>query len=167
VVLLLSPELAVRGQTPQTQEYLRVLVPPAEHRAPIPASAYNVAAQLLAVEAGVDDNLPSARVHLAAGLWLTLRAARIGAPGPLAERDIAVTIEEASTSERVDLFARAFGLSVRESELLMHLVAGGDTQEVAGRMFVSANTVQDHLKAIFAKTSVRSRRALLSRAIGN
>src|SRR5437773_2593260 len=49
VVLLLSPALEVRAQTPLTQRYLRVLVPPdAEDQAPVPAGAYNVAAQLLA-----------------------------------------------------------------------------------------------------------------------
>jgi len=78
VVLLLSPGLVVRAQTPQTQRYLRVLVPPdAEDQAPVPASAYNVAAQLLAVEAGVDGHPPTARVHLAGGRWLTLHAARM------------------------------------------------------------------------------------------
>ena len=53
VVLLLSPGLAVRAQTPQTQRYLRMLVPPdAEDQAPVPAGAYNVAAQLLAAKTG-------------------------------------------------------------------------------------------------------------------
>jgi DNA-binding CsgD family transcriptional regulator len=33
-------------------------------------------------------------------------------------------------------------------------------------MFVSQHTVQDHLKSIFAKTSMHSRRELLSRALG-
>ena len=33
-------------------------------------------------------------------------------------------------------------------------------------MFVSENTVQDHLKSIFDKSSARSRRALLARALG-
>jgi DNA-binding CsgD family transcriptional regulator len=166
VVLLLSPELQVRAQTPETTEYLSVLVPPAEDQPPIPASAYNVAAQLLAIEAGVDANPASARVHLTDGLWVTLRAARIGHSGLPADRDIAVTIEETSPLERVDLFVRAFGLSARERELLDHLVAGSDTTEVAGRMFIAESTVQDHLKSIFAKTSSHNRRTLLSRALG-
>lgn len=159
VVLLLSPDLDVLGQTPQTHEYLRALVPPSAGRAPVPAGAYNVAAQLLAVEAGVDEHPPTTRVHLGDGRWLTLRAARIGA-------DIAVTIEEASPMERISLFTRAFGLSARETELVERLSAGLDTREAAARMFVTENTVQDHLKSIFAKTSSRSRRALLSRALG-
>ena len=166
VVLLLSPQLQVRGQTPRTTDTLRALVPPAGDHAPIPASAYNVAAQLRAVEEGVDSNPPSARVHLREGLWVTVRAARIDGPGPKNQRDIAVTIEESSPRERVDLYARVFGMSAREQELLGHLVAGLTTRELARRMWLSENTVQDHLKSIFAKTSSHSRSALLARALG-
>jgi DNA-binding CsgD family transcriptional regulator len=166
VVLLLSPDLAVRAQTPQTQRYLRVLVPPEEGLAPVPAGAYNVAAQLLAAEAGADGHPPMARAHLAGGRWLTLRAARMDAGQPEAPGDIAVSIEPAAPGDRVSVFARACGLSRRETELLGHLVAGADTREVARQMFVSENTVQDHLKSVFAKTAARSRRALLARALG-
>lgn len=164
VVLLLSPDLEVLAQTSETREYLRILVPPSAGAAPIPASAYNVAAQLLAVEAGVDPNPPMARVHLADGLWVTLRAARIGEAS--GEQDIAVTIEATSPAERVALFARAFGFSTRETELVGHLMTGSDTRELGRRMFLSEHTVQDHLKSIFAKTSAHSRRTLLSRALG-
>lgn len=166
VVLVLSPDLRVRSQTPQTQEYLRALVPPVEGRPPIPAVAYNVAAQLLAVEDGIDHNPPSARVHVADGVWMTARAARLDGRGAAREQDVVVTLEQSSATERVDLFCRAFGLTARERELIDHLVAGQDTREVARRMFLSENTVQDHLKAIFDKTATRSRRSLLSQALG-
>jgi DNA-binding CsgD family transcriptional regulator len=170
VVLLLSPALEVRAQTPQTRRYLQVLVPPeAEGQAPVPAGAYNVAAQLLAAEAGVDDNPPVARVHLTGGRWLTLRAARMDAnpttPAP-AGRDVAVSIEPSTAGDRVTVFARACGLTPREAELLQHLAGGATTREVARQMFVSENTVQDHLKSIFDKSAARSRRALLARALG-
>jgi DNA-binding CsgD family transcriptional regulator len=166
VVLLLSAGLDVLGQTPETQEYLRMLVPPDDDRPPVPASAYNVAAQLLAAEAGVDPNPPWARVHLPRGLWLTLRAARIGNAESGRDRDIAVTIEQTSPGDRVALFARSFAFSPRESELAVHLTRGADTAEIARRMFLSEHTVQDHLKSIFAKTSTHSRRALLALALG-
>jgi DNA-binding CsgD family transcriptional regulator len=48
----------------------------------------------------------------------------------------------------------------------VHLVAGADTREVAGRMFVAEHTVQDHLKSVFAKTGCHSRRELLARIRG-
>lgn len=167
IVMLLSSTLDVRAQTPETERVLRILVPPSGGMAPVPAAAYNVAAQLLAVEAGVDDHPPTARVHVADGLWMTLRAARMGGEDPPELRDIAVTIEQASPAERVDLFSRALGLSARESDVVDHLVAGGGTREVAQLMVVSEHTVSDHLKSIFAKTGCHSRRELLARVLGS
>lgn len=158
VVLVLTDRLEVEAQTPETERYLRALVPPDGDRPPVPAGAYNVAAQLLANEAGIDDHPPSARVHLAGREWLAFRAARIGA-------DIAVSIERASPTERLDLFQRAAGLTARETELVDLLATGADTRAIATHMFVSEHTVQDHLKAIFAKTGTTSRRDLLARAV--
>jgi DNA-binding CsgD family transcriptional regulator len=166
VVLVLSPQLEVRAQTAETDLYLRTLVPPDADQPPVPSGAYNVAAQLLAVETGVDDHPASARVHLSGGTWLTLRAARIGGAVPPDEQDIAVTIENTSAAERTAVFTRAFGLSAREAELLSHLVAGSDTHLISQRMFLSEHTIQDHLKSIFAKTGTRNRRTLLVRATG-
>jgi DNA-binding CsgD family transcriptional regulator len=163
VVLLLSPALDVRAQTPQTQQYLRLLIPPdAAAQAPVPAGAYNVSAQLLAREAGVDGNPPLARVHLGSGHWLTLRAARMDSAQPVPERDIAVSIETTAPGGRVSLFARACGLSSREAELLGHVLTGAGTRDIARLMFLSEHTVQDHLKSIFAKTATRTRRTLLA-----
>src|SRR4029077_11190283 len=166
VVLVLSPDLNVRAQTLETDEYLRLLVPPDADRQPIPAGAYNVAAQLLSVEAGVDNHSPTARVHLAEGVWLTLRAARIVTASPAASQDIAVAIEATPPAERMELFGRACALSAREMELLSRLIMGSDTRGIAAQMFLSENTVQDHLKSIFIKTGVSNRRTLLARVVG-
>lgn len=166
VVLLLSADLEVRAQTPETQAYLRLLVPPEEGRAPVPATAYNVGAQLLAVEAHVDESPPLARVHVAHSLWITARAARIEDARPPAQRDIAVTMERSTPAERADMFGRVFALTRRESELLDHLALGQDTREVAGAMYVSENTVQDHLKSMFRKTGTHTRGTLLAHALG-
>ena len=57
----------------------------------------------------------------------------------------------------------AFGLTVRECE---GRDAGGAWPRHgsdAERLVISPWTVQDHLKAVFAKTDTRSRRELLSR----
>lgn len=162
-VLLLSPDLEVVRQTSGASERLRLLVPRDDAGPPVPAGAYNVAAQLLAGEAGVDRNPPMARVQLAGATWVTLRAVRMGEG---AERDIAVTIGASTPAERLAVFGRASGLSGREQELLGHLAAGRDTRDVAARMYLSSYTVQDHLKSVFAKTGTRSRRSLLARAVG-
>lgn len=166
VVLLLDDDLNVVSQTTAAQEWLRVLIPHAPDRPAIPASVYNVAAQLLAQEQGVDGHEASARVHLAEGFWVTLRAARLGTSDATGPRAIAVTLEETSPSERMEVFLRCFALSPRESELTRLLATGGDTRDLARRLSVSEHTIQDHLKSIFAKTGSRNRTALLSRAFG-
>lgn len=166
VVLILSPELEVRAQSADTAAYLRDLIPPDGDDPPIPAGAYNVGAQLIARELGVDGHPPRARVCLRPGTWLSLNAARMTGPDP-AGADIAVTIEPASAADRTDLFSRSHGLSRRETEVVAALSGGADTRQVAARLFVSENTVQDHLKSIFMKTLTSSRRELLARATGS
>jgi DNA-binding CsgD family transcriptional regulator len=158
-VLVMDDELNVLGHTAASEERLGLLLPGPGR--PIPAAAYNVAAQLLAREAGVDDHEPSGRVHLDGGRWVTLRASRLD-PGDT----IAVTIEPTTAAERLDLVARSSALSPRETEILGHLARGEETASVAAAMSLSSFTVQDHLKSIFAKTGVRSRRELVARVLG-
>lgn len=159
IVLMLEDTLQVQSQTEASQDWLSALLPAEPGRSPVPASAYNVAGQLLAVENTVDDHPASARIHLGEGFWVTARGARLG-------EAITVTLEESSPYERLDLYSRACGLSHREAELLGHLASGGDTRAVAKRMHVSENTVQDHLKSVFDKTGARNRATLLGRALG-
>lgn len=166
IVLVLSAELSLLQQTAQTDRHLRLLLPTQPGAAPVPAAAYNVAAQLLAVEIGVDTGPAQARIHLADTRWLTLRAARLAGADPAERALIAVTLEPVPPRERIELYARATGLTPREAELLHRLARGPSTRQVATEMGLSPHTVPDHLKAIFGKTGTRSRSALVARALG-
>lgn len=165
-VLLTAADLTVQAQTPETEDLLRTMLPAPSHQPPIPAAAYNVAAQLLAIDSGVDANLPLTRLHLRDGQWITVRAAHVAPPSG-AELDIAVTIEETAAHERAVIFGLAFGLSPRENELLRRLCSGADTRELAHQMAVTEHTIQDHLKSMFDKTATRSRSSLISRALAS
>jgi DNA-binding CsgD family transcriptional regulator len=164
-VLMLSPELDVIAQTPDTEGYLRSLIPPDGDMRPIPAGAYHVVAQVLAIEAGIDARPASARVHLRDGIWVTFRAARATGEESIDEH-IAVTIEVCTPSERRDVFARCHNLTSRESEVLDHLSIGSDTKAIAQSLHVSEHTVQDHLKSMFAKTGTNSRPTLVAHSSG-
>jgi DNA-binding NarL/FixJ family response regulator len=159
VVLVLNESLEVLTQTVATEDWLRTLMPAARDLPPVPASVYNSAAQLLAVEGKIDAHEASARVHLAEGTWITARAARIGV-------QVAVSLEASLPEERLELFALAHGMSDREIELMNMLADGSDTKLIAERMFLSELTVQDHLKSIFAKSGTHNRRSLLAQIFG-
>jgi DNA-binding NarL/FixJ family response regulator len=170
VVLTLDDGLRITSRTAASQAWLDVLLPPGPSEQAVPASVYNVAAQLLSAEEGIDDHPAVTRTHLAGGFWLTLRAARLSSehesPASAGGGTIVVTIEEASSADRLDLFGRAFGFTARERELLSLLAIGSDTRALARQMSVTEHTIQDHLKAIFVKTGSRDRITLLSRALG-
>jgi len=166
VVFLLDDGLRVLSQTPASQAWLQMLLPSTADQPPVPASVYNAAGQLLAIEQGVDGHPATARVHLADGFWVTLRAARLASSEPHERAAIAVTMEETSPVDRLEIFTRAFGLSAREAELMNLLARGQDTRALASQMFVTEHTIQDHLKSIFAKTASHNRRTLMSRALG-
>ncbi len=165
-VVVLDPDLQVRSQTAAAAQALLTLNPPDEPMTPIPASAYNVAAALVAAEQGVPVGEPWSRVHLGGSRWVTVKADRMGPAEDGERRDVAVSIEPCTPAERTDLFARVHGLSARESEVLSLLGAGLSSHEVAERLVLSEHTVNDHVKAVLEKTGARTRQVLMSRALG-
>jgi DNA-binding CsgD family transcriptional regulator len=94
------------------------------------------------------------------GRWVMIEAAPLegGVDGT-----IAVTLRGAAPAETFDVFCRAYALSRREREVVAALVAGLDTRAITERLFISRHTVQDHLKSVFQKIGIHSRRELLAR----
>jgi DNA-binding CsgD family transcriptional regulator len=56
----------------------------------------------------------------------------------------------------------AYGLTNQEQTLTRLVCRGLSTREIADRLHITTNTVQDHLKSIFDKVGVRSRRELVT-----
>jgi DNA-binding CsgD family transcriptional regulator len=93
------------------------------------------------------------------GRWVMIEAAPLEGDGPA---KIAVTLRAAAPAETFDLLCRAHALTHRERDIVKALVAGLDTRAVTERLVISRHTVQDHLKSVFLKVGVRSRRELLA-----
>ena len=101
----------------------------------------------------------SQRLRTASGRWVVLHASRLQAAETLGR--IAVTFEEARSSEIAPLIVDAHGLTKREGEITRLVLRGMSTTEVSNALHITPNTVRGHFKAILDKVGVRSRRELV------
>ncbi len=153
-VVLVGPEGRLRATTAAAEEWQSRF----EEIAP---GRFAVMMQVMAsgARAAASDGF-SARIRDARGQWVALRAS----PLTGAETDdVAVVIEAVGGDQLARLLLIAYGLSAREREVCHQVIAGHSTAEIAAQLFISPNTVQDHLKSIFAKVAVRSRGELVAR----
>lgn len=149
-VLVLDAALELVSMTTTGDEWLFRLTGSRER---LPSAVRSVAAAALDPSHGS----PSARLRTRAGDWTSLHAA------PMGDSQVAVIVSAASADQLGPLLMAAYGLSDREQTVVRHVLNGASTDDVAASLHLSPYTVQDHLKTIFDKTGVRTRRQLLAR----
>lgn len=88
------------------------------------------------------------------GIWLGLRLTKT--KETVVVREVPVPVP-AHSFERDDARAEALGLTARELEILELIAQGLSTREMAGRLFVSENTVKTHAGRVLAKLGARRR----------
>jgi DNA-binding CsgD family transcriptional regulator len=101
-----------------------------------------------------------ARARTQSGQWLIVRGSLLG-DGPQAP--VAVMLEAARPAEMAPLMVHAYGFTDSERRVTELVAQGLSTKQIAGRLYVSSYTVQDHLKSIFAKSGTGSRGELIAR----
>jgi DNA-binding CsgD family transcriptional regulator len=116
--------------------------------------------RLEAVESGAIDAPPAAvRLTTPSGTIVSVHAARLrdgSGNGP-----VALTIAPAASAERSSLLLAAHGLTPAQRRVAELVLRGRTTGQIVVELRISAHTVQDHLKAVFDKVGVRSRRELV------
>jgi DNA-binding CsgD family transcriptional regulator len=164
-VVLLADDLSLVAVTPEAEQLLSLIAESRPGKLPLPVVVYTVAAALRAVEKGtaLPWTVPATRVRTISGQWLSLHASRL--QGPAGAERIAVVIKNAEPSATVPLMLSAYGLSPREGEVAKLVLRGTSTLAISSTLHISLNTVQDHLKAVFGKTGVHSRRDLVSQLL--
>ena len=85
---------------------------------------------------------------------------------PHGEDHIAVVLEPVEARATVPLILSAYGLGERDAAVAKLVLRGDSTHAIVNTLHMPQQTVQDHLKAVFAETGVHSRRELAGRILG-
>jgi DNA-binding CsgD family transcriptional regulator len=156
-VVLLGSDDTVDTISPSARRWLGELFDSTVATNDIPLVVASVAQEARRAGKGRADALASVRVPRRSGGWLRLDASLLEDG-----RRVAVVLSPAREPEVADLIARVYGLTAREREVTRLTMQGLSTREMAASLHVSPYTVQDHLKSIFDKVEVRSRRELVA-----
>ncbi|MGE3289608.1 MAG: LuxR C-terminal-related transcriptional regulator [Pseudonocardia sp.] len=155
-VVLIAADGAVRDISPQARHWLDE----ADVAGQVPSVLRSVAAATRAAAGEHGPAVPAAahaRLPGRSGGWIRLHGTLLEASG-----EVAVVVEPATEVHLADVLVRAYGLTPREREVTELVARGYSTADIAGALFISAYTVQDHLKSILAKTGVPNRRELVA-----
>jgi DNA-binding CsgD family transcriptional regulator len=157
-LVLIAPDGSLLSTTTAGERWLDELGHPEPERSGVPIEVRALAARFGAGDIPADA-LPRLRVRTRAGRWAVLHASRIAT----AQTDaIAVIIEEPSPAEIAPILMMAYGLTKQEQVVTGLVCRGLSTTEIASRLRITPHTIQTHLKSIFEKTGVSSRRELVA-----
>jgi NarL family two-component system response regulator LiaR len=96
------------------------------------------------------------------GIWLALKLARPKVKTIVVEKEVMVSRPPAGVINEKEI--TRLGLSAREMEVLQLMAEGLSNQEIAGRLFLSLNTIKTHSSNIFEKLDVRRRTQAVEQA---
>ena len=160
-MIVLGPDWQPQSTSPGVELWLAELPDGDGSRGRLPSSVLAVAGRALRAVggAGGEAEVAVARVLTRSGTWVILH----GVPLTMGVGRVAVIVEPAHPALITPLLMSAYGLTTREQELTRLVLQGYSTVEIAEQLVVSPHTVQQHLKSVFDKTGVRSRRDLVAK----
>lgn len=163
-VLILAEDLSVVAITSPAEHWLAELARMERgDKDTLPLPVRSAAASLRAMEQGTAPPgfTPKVRLRTLSGQWLLVYASRLKSAA--GDAQISIMFEAAQPAEIAPIILLAYDLTQREGEIVQCILRGWPTGEIASRLHITPNTVQDHLKAIFEKVDVGSRGELAAR----
>jgi DNA-binding CsgD family transcriptional regulator len=154
-LILLGPDNNVIGRNPAADQWLDELN--WQEAGEIPIEIHSLAARLRRADAST--NLAPLRFRTKSGRWIVLQASWVSGED---RNMVGVIIQEATAEEVAPIVMSAYGLSAQERAVSGLVFQGQSTQAISQLLHIAEHTVQDHLKSIFDKTGVRSRRELVA-----
>jgi len=145
-LVILGADGAVAGMNDAAGRWLEDLGGRADG-SDLPIEISAVATRLRHLDASAPA-MPRLRVRARTGRWATLHASWMNSNG---DKAITVILEEAAPAEVAPVIMSAYGLTDREKTICGLVCQGLPTRQIADRLHLTTDTVQDHLKSAFER----------------
>ncbi len=171
-VIVLDKDMAITSINAEAERWMDDLYDPAWidlGNGSLPAAVFAAAGAMTRLEHHDDNDddampPPSVRLRSTDGQWVTLHASRLAGP---AGAHTAVVLEAARPADVASIYLDALGVTPAQTRVASLVLQGRSTQQIVNELQISSHTVQEHLRAVFDKLGVASRRELVATLLGH
>jgi DNA-binding CsgD family transcriptional regulator len=158
-VIVLGPDLSVVSINAPAERWLDEVVGdwPSNFDVPVPVIA--AAARVIAPDLDGPVESAVARLPSKRGGWISVQASPLRGRG---HDEVVVLLQPATTHEVSSMVLTAHGLTPAQHRVASLVLQGRSTAEIVATLQISTNTLQEHLRAVFDRFGVGSRRELVA-----
>jgi DNA-binding CsgD family transcriptional regulator len=156
---VLGPDLSIVSINAPAERWLDDVVGdwPSNFDVPVPVIA--AAARVMAPDLDGPVESAVARLPSKRGGWISVQASPLRGRG---HDEVVVLLQPATTHEVSSIVLAAHGLTPAQHRVAALVLEGRSTAEIIATLQISTNTLQEHLRAVFDRFGVGSRRELVA-----
>ncbi len=164
-IVILGDDLTVISINAQADRWLgEIAGDDLADRSALPVPILAAAAQLAGAGRALMSGAAVTRLRTSRGVWITVQASPLRGQ---AAGQIAVILELANPMQLSSLALAARGLTPAQQRVAALVLQGWSTRRITGELQISSNTLQEHLRGVFDKFGIGSRRELVAALSGH
>lgn len=164
-IIILGADLTVMSINAQADRWLgEITGDDWPHHSELPVPILAAAAQLAGNRRQTMPGAAATRLRSTRGVWITVQASPLQGP---AGRQIAVILELANPLQLSSLVFAAHGLTPAQQRVAALVLQGRSTRRIIDELQISSHTLQEHLRGVFEKFGIGSRRELVATLSGH
>jgi DNA-binding CsgD family transcriptional regulator len=158
-VIVLGADLSVVSINAPAERWLDDIAGEWPSHLDVPVPVIAAAARVIAPD--IDGPVESvvARLPGKRGGWINVQASHLRGRG---HEQVVVLLQPATAQEVSSLLLAAHGLTPAQQRVAALVLRGRSTAEIVAELHISTNTLQEHLRAVFDRFGVGSRRELVA-----
>jgi len=158
-VVVLGADLSVVSINAPAERWLDDIAGEWPNNFDVPVPVIAAAARVLAPDPDGPVDSAVARLPTKRGGWINVQASHLRGP---AHEQVVVLLQPATPQEVSSMVLAAHGLTPAQHRVAALVLQGRSTAEIVATLHISTNTLQEHLRAVFDRFGVGSRRELVA-----